>query len=74
MARTAGISRPRRNAARGDGELMNSKTKALLDAIAEAEDCRQSDPNGQRICGPCWAKVGDAVKVINPKSFEVLFG
>ena len=53
---------------------MDSKTKALLDAIAEAEHCRQSDPNGQRICGPCWAKVGDAVKVIDPETFDVLFG
>ena len=52
---------------------MNSKTKALLDAIAEAEDCRRNDPM-ERVCHTCWAKVGEAVKAIDPETFDVLFG
>ena len=52
----------------GDSELMDSKTKALLDAIGQAEECRRDDPM-ECICHTCWAKVRDAVKVIDPESF-----
>ena len=52
---------------------MDEKTKALIDAIRQAEDCRRNDPM-ERICHTCWAKVGEAVKVIDPESFEVVFG
>ena len=52
---------------------MDSKTKALLDAIGQAEECRRDDPM-ERICHTCWAKVRDAVRAINPETFDVLFG
>ena len=52
---------------------MDDKTKALLDAIGQAEDCRRADPM-ERVCHSCWEKVSDAVKVIDPVRFEVLFG
>ena len=52
---------------------IDSKTRALLDAIAQAEDCRRADPM-ERVCHSCWEKVGEAVKVIDPKSFDVVFG
>ena len=45
----------------GDSELMDSKTKALLDAIGQAEECRRDDPM-ERICHTCWEKVCDAVR------------
>ena len=52
---------------------MDEKTKALLDAIGQAETCRHDDPM-ERICHICWAKVREAVRDIDPETFEVLFG
>ena len=52
---------------------MDSKTKALLDAIGQAEDCRRADPM-ERVYHSCWAKVSEAVRVLNPERHKVLFG
>lgn len=53
---------------------MDNKINELLIALKVADECRSSDPNGQRICGPCWANVATAAKAIDPVRHEVLFG
>ena len=52
---------------------MDEKTTALIEAITTADECRRNDPIG-RICHVCWAKVGDAVRDIDPEKIAVMFG
>ena len=46
----------------------------LLNAMKVAGECRSSDPNGQRICEPCWANVATTANAIDPTIIKVLLG
>ena len=45
--------------------------KELFSALLVAAACRNSDPNGQRICGPCWANVTTIAMAIDSPTIEV---
>ena len=51
---------------------MDEKTKALLDAIRQAEECRRADPM-ERICHVCWVAVGVAAEAVDPTKTDVKF-
>ena len=46
----------------------------LFIAMKVAAECRSSDPNGQRICEPCWANVATTANAIDPTIIKVLLG
>ena len=54
-------------------KTMDIKTKALLVALELAEECRSTEPVGC-ICVPCWAKVIEAAKVLDPPAFDIIVG